>query len=70
MTRAERRHQIATAKSKAARILRQQRVNPDPAMVGKAAATHNTCDCAACTTKDKEPTRQILSDLTKLHADT
>lgn len=68
MTRAERRHQQDTAKSKAARVLRQHRIDPDAAMVGKAAVMHNTCACPICTRKEPEYSRQILSDARKLHA--
>ncbi len=68
MTRAERRHQLDTAKSKAARILRQHNLIPTAAMIGKAAVMHNTCACPLCTQKEPEYSRQILSDARKLHA--
>jgi hypothetical protein len=68
MTRAERRHQQDTAKSKAARVLRQRKIIPNAAMIGKAAVMHNTCPCPLCTYKEPEYSRQILSDSRKLHA--
>lgn len=69
MTRAERRHQKSTAKSKTARMLKINKINADEKLVGKATVQHMTCACWMCKAKEQPNYRRYFSDLLKLHGD-
>lgn len=68
MTRAERRHREAVAKTRAAHKLRVNNVQPTPRLVGTSAAMHNTCPCWMCTTHDSKKFPR-MTDLIRLHSE-